>query len=176
MKIHGNFERSAHIFLPEDAAPTAAGGAGPGNEVELPLGAGVGGGHGVDADAPAGDGPDLPDLVDLLPGAVPEHERAEHPDAAVGAGLGGQARGLVRDGPGGAERVSGDVVGLDAVRAAGGGRGRGDERLRAAHALAGRVEAPGDPAAGGGRGREEGDGEGRGRGVVGPVHGRAQGR
>lgn len=160
------------IFLPEEAAPSAGGGALPREQVELPLGVLVGGGHAVYTDAAAGDRPHLPDLVDLA-GAVGELQLPEHLDAAVGADLGGEVGRLVGDGPRRAERVPRDGVRLDAVRAAA-AAWRGDERLRAVHAAAGGVDPPGDPPAGRGRRGDERHGEGRRRRVVGPVHGRAQ--
>jgi hypothetical protein len=155
----------------EEAAPSASGGAGPGHQVQLPLGGHVVAAHGVRRDAPARDRAHLPDLVHL-PGAVLEHEGPEHPDAAVAAELGREVGRVVGDGPGGPEREPGDAVRLHAVGAA--ALGRGDERLRAGHAVAGRVEPPGHPAAGRGRrGHERHRQLGR-RRVVGPVHGRAE--
>lgn len=123
----------------------------------------------MDTDGPAGDRANLPDLVHLS-GAVLELEGAEDPDAAVGAALGGEVGRLVGECPLGAERVPVDGVSLHLVPAA---LGHGDERLSALHAVAGRVEPPRHPAAGG-RGGEERHGEGRRRGVVGPVQRRAQ--
>jgi hypothetical protein len=173
----GNGAGATHIFLPEDTAPTAGGGGGAGEEVQRALGVHVVAFHFVYLD-PAGVGPHLPHLVDLgAARAVRELERAEDPAAAVAAELGGEVgRRVGEGGPRGAERGAGDAVGLHLVRAAAAAAAAGDghQRLRAVHALALGVQAPGDPPAGGRRGRQERHRQGRRRGVVGPVQRRAE--
>lgn len=74
------------------------------------------------------------------------------------------------DGAGG---VGADVEGLDGHGAV--GILVGEEGLGPAHAGAGGVDGPGDPAIGFGRRRDEGDGEGGVGGVVGPVEVGAEG-
>lgn len=173
-------EQSTHIALPGGAVDSGGGGGRP-EQVQLGLGGEVVCPHGVRrGDAAAGDGgADLPHLVQHAPTVAggAEAEPPEDPDAAVGAELGGEVGSRERDGPGLPERVPGYVVRPDGPRRASapvGGEGPRDERLRARHAVARRVERPRHPPAGRGGRRDERDGEVPRRAVVGPVHGRAQ--
>jgi hypothetical protein len=167
-----------HIAFLGGAVGSGGGGGGP-EQVQLGLGGEVVRPHSVRRGGPAGDGgADLPHLVQDARAVGSQPQPPVDPGAAVGAELGGEVGRRERYGPGVPERVPGHVVRADGPRGCGaaavvGERPR-DERLRARHAVARRVERPRHPAARrGGRG-DEGHGEVPRRAVVGPVHGRAE--